>query len=59
MISHAGYQGGVDILQGLSLRVREKSLTLVMGPNGAGKSTLLKTIFGFLKPASRKGAPAR
>ena len=47
---HAGYQGGVDILQGLSLRVREKSLTLVIGPNGAGKSTLLKTIFGFLKP---------
>jgi ABC-type branched-subunit amino acid transport system ATPase component len=47
---HAGYQSGVDILQGLSLEVAEKSLTLVIGPNGAGKSTLLKSIFGFLKP---------
>jgi ABC-type branched-subunit amino acid transport system ATPase component len=47
---HAGYQSGVDILQGLSLEVAEHSLTLVIGPNGAGKSTLLKTIFGFLRP---------
>ncbi|MBV9739243.1 MAG: ABC transporter ATP-binding protein [Hyphomicrobiales bacterium] len=47
---HAGYQSGVDILQGLSLEVAEGSVTLVIGPNGAGKSTLLKTIFGFLKP---------
>ena len=47
---HAGYQGGVDILQGLSLEVKRLSFTLVIGPNGAGKSTLLKTLFGFLKP---------
>jgi ABC-type branched-subunit amino acid transport system ATPase component len=47
---HAGYQSGVDILQGLSLDVAQNSLTLVIGPNGAGKSTLLKAIFGFLKP---------
>src|SRR5262249_22140542 len=47
---HAGYQSGVDILQGLSLEVRQNSITLVIGPNGAGKSTLLKAIFGFLKP---------
>ena len=47
---HAGYQSGVDILQGISLEVAEGSVTLVIGPNGAGKSTLLKTIFGFLKP---------
>jgi ABC-type branched-subunit amino acid transport system ATPase component len=47
---HAGYQSGVDILQGLSLQVVANSLTLVIGPNGAGKSTLLKTIFGFLCP---------
>jgi ABC-type branched-subunit amino acid transport system ATPase component len=46
----AGYQRGIDILQGLSLTVEPGSLTLVIGPNGAGKSTLLKTIFGFLKP---------
>ena len=47
---HAAYQSGIDILQGLSLGVRPKSLTLVIGPNGAGKSTLLRAIFGFLKP---------
>jgi ABC-type branched-subunit amino acid transport system ATPase component len=47
---HAGYQSGIDILQGLSLAVRPRSLTLVIGPNGAGKSTLLRAIFGFLKP---------
>ncbi|HEX3883362.1 MAG TPA: ABC transporter ATP-binding protein [Stellaceae bacterium] len=47
---YAGYQSGVDILQGLSLRVAPAGLTLVIGPNGAGKSTLLKTAFGFLHP---------
>lgn len=47
---HAAYQSGVDILQGLSLKVASKSMTLVIGPNGAGKSTLLRTVFGFLRP---------
>jgi len=47
---HAGYTGGVDILQGLSLSVARGSVTVVIGPNGAGKSTLLRTIFGLLKP---------
>lgn len=49
----AGYQPGIDILQGISLRAEPGRITLVIGPNGAGKSTLLKTIFGFL--ASRAG----
>ena len=57
----AGYQSGVDILQGLSLEAAEGRLTLVIGPNGAGKSTLLKTVFGFLRPhagrISFRGAP--
>jgi branched-chain amino acid transport system ATP-binding protein len=47
---HAGYQRGIDVLQGLSLAVAPGTLTLVIGPNGAGKSTLLRAIFGFLKP---------
>jgi ABC-type branched-subunit amino acid transport system ATPase component len=47
---HAGYQSGVDVLQGISLAARRDALTLIIGPNGAGKSTLLKAIFGFLKP---------
>ncbi len=47
---HAGYVGGVDVLQGVSLAVSRGSLTLIIGPNGAGKSTLLKVLFGFLRP---------
>ena len=46
----AGYQSGVDILQGLSLAAEADRLTLVIGPNGAGKSTLLKSVFGLIKP---------
>jgi ABC-type branched-subunit amino acid transport system ATPase component len=49
---HAGYQSGIDILQGLSLSAEARKLTLIIGPNGAGKSTLLRTIFGFLHPNS-------
>jgi len=46
----AGYVSGVDILQGISLKVERGSITVVIGPNGAGKSTLLRTIFGLIKP---------
>jgi len=46
----AGYVAGIDILNGIELRVEPGSITGVIGPNGAGKSTLLKTVFGFLHP---------
>lgn len=49
---HGGYQEGVEILQGLSMALVPRKLTVVIGPNGAGKSTSLKTIFGFLHPWS-------
>jgi ABC-type branched-subunit amino acid transport system ATPase component len=45
-----GYQTGVDILQGIDLRVEPGAITSVVGPNGAGKSTLLKCLFGLLPP---------
>lgn len=48
----AGYQEGIDILNGMTLSVEPNSVTIIIGPNGAGKSTLLKTVFGFLKPRS-------
>src|SRR5919202_2633549 len=48
-----GYQAGVDILQGIHLRVEPGAITSVVGPNGAGKSTLLKCLFGLL--AGRAG----
>jgi len=40
----------VDILNGVSIRVKEGEIVTVIGPNGAGKSTLIKTIFGLLRP---------
>lgn len=45
----SGY-GEMQVLWGVNLEVKEKSITTVLGPNGAGKSTTLKTIFGILKP---------
>ncbi len=47
---HAGYVKGLDILQGVNLRVYPGELVAILGPNGAGKSTLAKTIFGLLTP---------
>ncbi|AIG97862.1 ABC-type branched-chain amino acid transport system, ATPase component [Archaeoglobus fulgidus DSM 8774] len=49
----SGY-GEMQVLWGIDLEVKEKSITVVLGPNGAGKSTTLKTIFGTLKPWSGK-----
>jgi neutral amino acid transport system ATP-binding protein len=46
----AGYVPEVDILDGVSLVVREGEIATVVGPNGAGKSTLIRTIFGLLQP---------
>jgi neutral amino acid transport system ATP-binding protein len=52
----AGYVPEVDILNGVSLAVREGEIATVVGPNGAGKSTLIRTIFGLLRP--RRGRVA-
>ncbi len=46
----AGYVPEVDILNGVTLEVREGEIVTLVGPNGAGKSTLIKTIFGLLQP---------
>jgi branched-chain amino acid transport system ATP-binding protein len=43
----AGY-GKMNILNGVTARVRRGAITTVIGPNGAGKSTMFKTIFGLL-----------
>jgi branched-chain amino acid transport system ATP-binding protein len=48
--------GKIEALKGVSLQVREGSITCVLGPNGAGKTTLMMTIAGLLRP--RKGTIA-
>ena len=44
----AGYHD-LDVLQGVSLRVRRGQIVTIVGPNGAGKSTLAKAIFGLTR----------
>ena len=50
----AGYVEEINVLNDVSLEVREGAITGIIGANGAGKSTILKTIFGFLHPRQGK-----
>ncbi len=45
----SGY-GEVQVLWGVSLKVRAGQLTTILGANGAGKTTTLRTIVHWLKP---------
>ena len=44
------YSDVIQVLKGVSLVVKRKSITSLIGSNGAGKSTTLKAISGLLKP---------
>jgi len=48
---YVGYIKGIDVLQGVNLKVKDHQATIIIGPNGSGKSTLLKAICCFLRPS--------
>jgi len=47
----AGYEPGVPIVRGASIRVDRGEIVVVLGPNGAGKSSLIKAIAGLVPVA--------
>ena len=53
MLLLEGVDAGYDetqVLWGVSLEAKAKSMTVIIGANGAGKTTILKVVNGLLKP---------
>lgn len=48
------YFGGVHALNGATIKVNEKAITMVIGPNGSGKTTLINVISGIYRPDKGK-----
>ncbi len=46
------YEGGIDALKGINLRVRSGEFVAIVGGNGSGKTTLAKNLNGLLRPSS-------
>jgi len=44
------YPGGPDVLNNVSLQIKDGDFVAIMGENGAGKTTLVKMFNGLLKP---------
>jgi branched-chain amino acid transport system ATP-binding protein len=44
----AGYEPGVPIVRGASIRVDKGEIVVVLGPNGAGKSSFIKAVAGLV-----------
>jgi ABC-type nitrate/sulfonate/bicarbonate transport system ATPase subunit len=47
-----GDGNSVEVLERISLEVREGEFVCILGPSGCGKSTLLNIVAGFLAPTS-------
>ncbi|MDR0826764.1 MAG: ABC transporter ATP-binding protein [Desulfovibrio sp.] len=50
---HVAYDKA-DVLSGVSMEVRPRTITCLLGANGAGKSTLIRALFGLTPP--RRGS---
>src|SRR6266571_4197366 len=46
--------GSLHALDGVSLEIDERSISILIGPNGSGKTTLINVISGLYKPDSGK-----
>lgn len=44
--------GGLHAVDGVTLRLEPKSITILVGPNGSGKTTLINTVMGIHRPDS-------
>lgn len=50
---NAGY-GKLQVLYDISVKIKDKRITVIIGPNGSGKSTLLKAIMNMVNVYSGK-----
>jgi branched-chain amino acid transport system ATP-binding protein len=46
------HYGSIEAVKGITLRLDQGEIVVVIGANGAGKSTMLKAIIGLLVPSS-------
>ncbi|MBI2648165.1 MAG: ATP-binding cassette domain-containing protein, partial [Thaumarchaeota archaeon] len=46
--------GNLHALDGVTLDVERKTLTILIGPNGSGKTTLINVVSGFYRPDEGK-----
>ena len=46
------FQGGLEALKGVNLKIQRGEILALLGPNGAGKTTLINAICGIVLPTS-------